>query len=152
MQEYGRHLALPEFFEAHDFVPAAFFSCGPDMEDFDHILSIRNAGYFKTSHSLLILNENLVPQGRTALGAFQAITQRKEYLAMMGEGVRPVLMPQLACMGEVRRSGLSLLDAACGLAGIDGRPLDPLRQFMVRQFLTKILNELDLGDALSWLP
>ena len=152
MQEYGRDLGMVELCEAHSIRPLAFFSCGPEMDDFDHIVSIWRAGYFRPAHSLLILNEHLIQQGRTTLGAFDPILARPEFDELGDAGMMPFFMPRLPCMAELRKGGFSLLDAATGGPGAGGVPLDPVRQFMVRQFLTKLLQELRRVGALGWLP
>ena len=152
MQEYGRDLGVTELCQAHGFEPLGFFSCGPEMDDFDHVLSIWNQGYFRPKNSILILNEHLILQGRTPQGAFDPILARPELVDLMAAGMTPMFMPRLPCMGEMRRAGLSFLDAATGMPGPDGRPFDPVRQFMVRQFVSKVLGELGRIGALEWLP
>lgn len=152
MQEYGRDLGVVDLCEAHGFAPVGFFSCGPEMDDFDHILSIWNAGYFRPKHSILIFNEHLILQGRTPQGAFDPIISRPELADLIRAGVKPMFMPRLPCMGEMRRAGLSFVQAASGGIGADGRPFDPVRQFMVKQFLVKVMNELGRIGALGWMP
>jgi len=152
MQEHGRDLGMVELCEAHEMQPLAFFMCGPDIDDFEHILSIWEAGYFRPRRSLLIFNQHLVAQGRTPVGAFDPILARPEMKDLISAGVAPVFLPRLACLTDVRKAGLSLLDAATGRRAADGRPFDPVRQFMVRQYLTKVLSELGRAGALGWLP
>ena len=152
LQEYGRDLGLIELCEAHGFQPVGFFSCGPEMDDFDHIRAVWQGGHFRPQHSLLVLNQALVPQGRTPAGAFDQIFARAEMKDLTAAGMLPVFMPRLPCLTEVRRAGFSLLDAATGGANPDGTPFDPVRQFMVRQYMTKIMAELARVGALSWLP
>lgn len=152
MHEYGRDLGIEELCRESGFQALAFFTCGPEMDDFDHILSIWRAGYYRPRRSILVFNEHLVPQGRTPKGAFDPIMDRPELPEMMSAGMAVMFMPRLPCMGELRRSGLSFLDAASNVPGRDGRPMDPVRQFMVRQFLTKVLAEYGRIGALGWLP
>lgn len=151
MQEYGRDLGVVELCEAHGFDPIGFFSCGPEMDDFDHILAIWHAGYFRPRRSILVFNEHLILQGRTPMGAFDPIVARPEFKELVAAGMKPIFLPRLPCMVEMRRAGLSLLDAATGGLGRDGRPFDPVRQFMVRQFMTKVLGECGRINALGWM-
>ena len=151
MQEYGRDLGVVELCEAHGFDPIGFFSCGPEMDDFDHILAIWQAGYFRPRRSILVFNEHLILQGRTPIGAFDAIMARPEFNELVAGGMNPIFLPRLPCMGEMRRAGLSLLDAATGGPGRDGRPFDPVRQFMVRQLMSKVLGEYSRIGALGWM-
>ncbi len=152
MQEHGRDLGMVDLCEAHDMQPVAFFMCGPEMDDFDHILSIWEAGYFRPRRSLLIFNEHLVGQGRTPSGAFDPVLARPEIADLIAAGVAPIFLPRLACLTDVRKAGLSLLDASTGGRAVDGKPFDPVRQFMVRQYFTKVLGELGRAGALGWLP
>ena len=152
LQEYGRDLAMVDLCEAHGIRPLGFFSCGPEMDDFDHILSIWRAGYFRPKHSLLILNEALVSQGRTTVGAFNPILDRPEFAELGNGGMMPFFLPRLPCMVEIRQGGFTLLDAATGGVGTDGKPLDPVRQFMVRQFFSKTMAELERIGALEMMP
>jgi hypothetical protein len=61
-------------------------------------------------------------------------------------------MPRLPCMGEMRRAGLSFLDAVANKAGSDGKPLDPVRQFMVSSWHKRMLKQFSEAGALEWLP
>ncbi len=152
MQEYGRDLGIEELCQDSGFQALGFFTCGPEMDDFDHILSIWRAGYYRPKRSILVFNEHLVPQGRTMKGAFDPIMDRPELPELMSAGMTVMFMPRLPCMGELRRSGLSFLEAASNAPGRDGKPMDPVRQFMVRQFLAKVMAEYARIGALVWLP
>ncbi len=152
MQEYCRDLGLVELCEAHEMEALSLYMCGPEMDDFDHVLAIWKDGLFRPKRSLLVFNEHLVPQGRTPAGAFAAITARSETQELYDAGMRTILMPRLACMLEMREAGLGLFDAAAGKPGRDGKLLDPVRKFMVRQWLGKMRGELESVGALEWMP
>ena len=93
---------------------------GPERDDFEHVLAIWRAGYFNAKRSVLVLNEHLVAGGRTTQGAFNTIINDPGYDAMLEDGVVSVFMPRLPCMAEMRRAGLSFLDAINGKPGLDG--------------------------------
>ena len=152
LAEYGRDLGLVDFCDAAAIKPLALFVCGPDMDDFEHVLTIWKAGYFKTPHSVLVFNEHLVSQGRTPIGAFDAITARPEFQEMVIGGLEPIFMPRLPCMKEMRVAGLSFLDAVANKPGLDGKPLDPVRQFMVTTWHKKMVKAFDDAGASAWLP
>ncbi|MHB0671726.1 hypothetical protein [Roseomonas mucosa] len=152
MQEYGHDLALVEFCEALGAHPLGLFFAGPELDDFEHVLAIWRAGYFRPRRSVLIFNEYLVPQGRTPHGAFNRIMAQPGYAEMTDAGVRPIFLPRLPCMEEVREAGLSFVDAAAGRVGPSGKPLGPLRQFIVRQWIDKIRGEFERIKATEWLP
>lgn len=150
LQEYGLDFNLVDFCESQGMQPLGLFFCGPEMDDFEHILRIWRAGYFRSQRSVLVLNEHLVPSGRTPAGAFDQIRSRPELKEMIAEGLSPMKVPRLPCMSHVRASGLSFLDAARG--GKEGIALDPVRQFMVEQWIKKIQAEFARIGATEWLP
>ena len=152
LSEYGRDLGLVDFCTMAGIEPLALFMSGPEMDDFDHVLTIWQAGYFRPGRAVLVFNEHLVAQGRTPTGAFDAIMNRPEMDQMMAQGLRVIFMPRLPCMTEMRRAGLSFLDAVANKAGTDGKPLDPVRQFMVTSWHKRMLEQFGKRGALDWLP
>ncbi len=152
LSEYGLDLGLIEFCARRSITPLALYVTGPDSEDFEHVLSIWRAGYFRAAKSLLVLNEHLVPQGKTPTGAFDHILHRPEMEEMLTGGMYPVLMPRLPCLGEMRRLNLSFLEAIEGKLGSTGKPLDPVRQFMVEAWHGKMTKAFKEAGAWEWLP
>ena len=152
LSEYGRDLGLVEFCDMAGIKPLALFVSGPEMDDFEHVLTIWKAGYFKTTRSVLVFNEHLVSGGRTPIGAFDAISARPEMRQMMKEGLIPLYMPRLPCMNEMRAAGLSFLDAVANKPGLGGKPLDPVRQFMVTTWHKRMVKAFDDAGASAWLP
>lgn len=152
MQEYGQDLGLVEFCQSEGLEPLAAFLSGPEADDFEHVLAIWRGGYFRPQRSLLVLNEHLVPQGRTTTGAFDRILGRPEMEELVRDGVKTLLLPRLPCMTHVRESGLGFVDAASNVSGKSGKPLDLVRQFMVRTWIKRVLEQIEAEDALGWLP
>lgn len=152
IQELVRDVEIVEFAEANDFHPVGLFFCGADMDDFDHILSIWRAGYFKPKRSILVLNEFLIPSGRNTETAFDHIQAREEMKELTCDGMEVMSMPRLPCMEEVRKTGLSFLDVRDGKRGPDGLPFNPLRKHMVKQWLDRINQNLTLCGATEWMP
>jgi hypothetical protein len=58
----------------------------------------------------------------------------------------------LPCLEVVRQAGLGSGDAAAGVAVNRGVPLDPVRQFMVKQWTGKVLESIAAANATGWLP
>ncbi len=152
LADYGRDLGLVEFCTAAGIEPLALFVSGPEMDDFEHVLTIWKAGYFRSRRSILVLNEHLVSGGRTPAGAFDAIMSRPEMAEMMAGGLVPLFMPRLPCMTEMRAAGLSFLDTMASKPGLTGKPLGPVRQFMVGTWHKKMLAAFEGVGALDWLP
>ena len=99
-----------------------------------------------------MFNENLVTQGRTPTGAFAHIMRRPEIQGMIEAGTEIVFMPRLPCMGEMRRLGLSFLDAIQNKPGNEGKPLNPVGQFMVLTWHKKMMAAFEKAGAVGWLP
>lgn len=152
MQEYGHDLALVDFCEECGAHPLGLFITGPEPDDFDHILGIWQAGYFRPKRSILVMNEHLVPAGRTPHGAFDTTMSSPGFKEMVSQGVRPMFLPRLPCMKEMRAAGLTFTEAASGKPGVAGKPLDPVRQFMVKQWVGKIIKEFERIKVAGWLP
>lgn len=152
MEEYGRDLGLVEFCEANDLQPLGLFFCGPEESDLRHILSLWRAGYFRPQRSVVVFQEYLVPRGRTPSGAFEGLLGSPEMEELVKDGVEFVFLPRLPCMEEVRKRKLSFIAAAAGEVGPEGKPLDPVRQFMVKQWIGKVQKEFERIGATEWLP
>jgi hypothetical protein len=152
MVEYGRELSLVEMSEGLGLVPLAIYVTGPEMDDFDHILSLWRSRVFRPEHSLLVLNEHLIPNGRSPAGAFRNIMARPEFSELADEGLNAIVLPRLPCMSHVRDAGLSLVDAMKGRPGKHGEPLDPVRQFMVKHWLGRLETAFGEAGVLEWLP
>ena len=152
LQEYGTELALVEVCETLGLTPLAVFSTGPDEDDFDHIVKIWQSGAFCPSRSLLFFNEHLIPHGRKPSGVFAAIMMRPDLKEMITHGLEVVTLPRLPCMSEVRESGLGFFDAMAGKPGRNGRPLGPVRQFMVKHWLRQLDESFAESGVREWLP
>jgi hypothetical protein len=98
------------------------------------------------------MNESLVRAGKTARGAFDVIVTRSECRELAEGGTKFLFMPRLPCMVEMRDSGLSFYDAAKGKRGCRGKPMDPVRQFMVRSWLDEMERVFEKIGILEWLP
>lgn len=152
LSEVARELPLVEFCDARSIRSLALYMCGPEQDDFEHILAIHRAGYFRAARSILILNEHLVPRGKTPVGAFDAILDRPEIVGMIESGMVVVVMPRLPCMEQVRASGLTFFEAASNKPGKSGKPLDPVRQFQVENWHKRMIEAFTKVGALEWLP
>jgi hypothetical protein len=69
---------------------------------------------FAPKHTAVILNEGVVPAGKTSATAFRPITERPEFKAAVDRGAVVVQMPRLGCMQDVDIRRLSFADAEEG--------------------------------------
>ena len=125
------------------------YSLGPDSEDFDEVMNVFEAGYFRSERLLVVLNESLIKTGKGAGGAFDFIMSDPRFPGLVGSG-SPVTMPRLACMDAMRNEGLTFYEAADGKRGKSGRPMSLGHQFMVRTWINRM--EKELTPVEDWLP
>lgn len=155
MQEYGHELNLVRYCAKHGWTPFRVFLCGPEMEDFEYVLHLVRAAHFVPSPSLLVFNAGVVRGRKSAAAAFSDIRAHPECQKdglLARSGIRPMLMPGLPCMDEVRESGLTFIDAAAGKKGRNGKPLDPARCFMVEDWMGAMEAELSGVGVEEWVP
>ena len=145
-------LPLVEFCEEVGVVCLPLYFCGPEKDDFDHIVAIHKAGYFRGPRSILFLNESLVRSGKTPVGAFDEIMSRPEAGEMEKSGVTVVIVPRLPCMMEVRATGLSFYDVADNKPAKNGKPMDPVRQFMVKTWIDRLETQFVASGIADCLP
>nr|WP_318655172.1 hypothetical protein [Methylocapsa sp. RX1] len=152
LAESCRELDLVEFCEEHEVEPLFLGTMGPDPEDFEHLLTIKRAGFFQTRRVILVLNHNLVRAGKTADGEFDAILERPELEELEGPGFRILQMPRLIYMEKIRQCGLNFYEAAAYGKRKDGRPIDPMWQFDAKKWIKHLEREIQENDVGEWLP
>ena len=149
LEEHAKDMNLREFCEASGVRPLAIYSIGPTMDDFNHVMTIYEKGYFRSDRSVLVMNESLVPSGKSTGGAFDFVFQDPRY-AEIAHGVRAVIMPKLACMNAMRDDSLSFYEAAASKRGKSGRPMSLGHQFIVKTWINRM--EESLSSVEDWLP
>jgi hypothetical protein len=149
MLEYGRDLELVEYCQMFDIDPVAIYVLGPEVEDLRHCLSIYEAGYFRPERTILVLNEGVIREGKTVVGAFEKTTKDPGFQKMIADGAKPLLLTKLPCMDLVKDARLNFYEAA--VRGGDA-PLDPVEGFMLMKWLKGLeAKRVKLGVA-DWLP
>jgi len=149
LQEYGFDLNIVDLCADAGIEPLALYCLGPDDEDLQHALSIWEGGYFRPQRSLLILNEGAIRTGRTVAGAFEKTLKSAGLKKMVDGGVKPILLPRLACNDLVRASGKGLYAAAAG-QGLDLS--HQVQRIMVNRWLASLEHKRAEQGALEWLP
>lgn len=152
LSDYGQDLPLADFCTASGVICLPLYFAGPEKDDFDHIVAIRDAKYFAAPRSVLFLNENLVRAGRTPSGAFDETLGRPEIEEMVAGGAKLIFIPRLPCMAELRASGLGFYDAAANKPGKSGKSMDPVRQFMVKTWIERLESQFVETGIADWLP
>lgn len=152
LQEWSAGIDFVSLAESLGFNVTGLFFSGPEYDDFAHVLSILQAGYFKPRQSLLVLNEALIENGRSSQGAFDHILNDPSMPGLVGDGMQTLLLPRLAYMDQVKAAGLSFHDAAQNMKGKNGRPFGPAQAFFVKSWLKTIEQRIADAGVESWLP
>ena len=152
LADLEHELPLVDFCNEAGVTCLPLYFCGPEKDDFDHIVSLHQAGHFRGPQSVLFLNESLIRAGQTAAEAFEWFFKRPELERMTKEGVKILYIPRLPCLGSMRETGLSFYDAASNKPGRDGQPLPPMRQFMVRKWLKQLEHDFVETGVAELLP
>ena len=145
--EFGRDLRLVEFCKRQGVEPVAFYFLGPDPEDLAHVVSLWRNGAFRPERAVLVLNEGVIRSGRTVAGAFAATMKNPDFLAIVEEGARPMLMNRLPVMDSIKSRQQSLYAAAAGMAG-----LDPVEEFQVADWVEDLEAKRVKIGVQGWLP
>ena len=149
LMEYGRDLRLVEFCQRRGIEPLALYFLGPEEEDLKHVLAIWDAGYFRPKRTLLVLNEGVIREGRTVSGAFENTLSHPGFEKMLQAGAVAILMQRLACMDLVKASGAGFYAAA---SGEGDKPLDPVEEFMVGDWIEDLEGKREKAGTVVWLP
>lgn len=152
LHEYGRDLAIGEFCRDYNVGLTQAFYIGPDVEDFRHVLQILKSGDLKDARTLLVLNEGVIRQGQTTEGAFDPIVAHPDFLAILKDGARVVVMPRLTCLDQLRARGFGFYDAIEGQPDKDGKRASPTLQHMTKKWLDVIEHFNGEAGTLGWQP
>jgi hypothetical protein len=149
MLEFGRDLRLVEFCARRGIEPVALYVLGPEVEDLRHCVSIYEAGYFRPRRMIVAMNEGVIREGKTALGAFEQTMKDPGFQKMVAGGAKPMLLTRLPCMDLVKAGKRNFYEAA---AGIGDEPLDPVEEFMLSDWLEDLEEKRQRLGIAGWLP
>ena len=152
MQEYVRDLALMDFCRDFGIEATVSIYLGPDMEDFRHATQLLISGEFACERVLLVLNEGVIRQGQTTAGAFDPIKNDPEFHRLLAAGARPVFVRRLTCMSVLRERGLRFYDILGRRPGTPDAHVSPTLYHMTKTWLEGFERELQVSQAVEWLP
>lgn len=124
---------------------------GPSLDDVAYLQSVEEGGLLASPTTILVLNEGVVPVGRTPHAAFSETVQTHAVFAStIARGARLVSMPRLEPAPELEERGMPFLLAAQGLAPAGEQPLGPWKSQQVTLWLRRM--EANFASVLEWLP
>jgi len=93
--------------------PVAIHVLGPNSDDLAYLEAMEEGGLFAPEATVVVLNEGVVPAGRSAHSAFAATINEHPSLAKTLErGAKLAVMPRLEPAAEIDAQGISFLDTA----------------------------------------
>src|SRR5580698_2518280 len=125
LRQWTRDLDPGPFLMEHGITPVLLYLLGSDLDDLAYLRDIETT--LKPRHTAIILNEGMVPSGRSPLAPFEPVISHSVFKTSVDRGAKVLKMPRLGCMQEVDRRGLSFGDAQSGLvkAGQEPFPFTP---------------------------
>lgn len=124
---------------------------GPSSDDMAYLQSVEEGGLLAAPATILVLNEGVVPPGKSPHAAFSATVQAHPILAAtVARGARVVSMPRLEPASEIDERGMTLVMAAENQAPAGQTPLGPWRAQQVAMWQRRMAHAF--ASVQEWLP
>lgn len=124
---------------------------GPSSDDVAYLQSVEEGDLLASPCTALVLNEGVVPVGRSPHAAFsESVEMHPIFAATVGRGARIVSMPRLEPAPELEERGIAFSLAAQGLAPSGGVPLGPWKAQQTVLWLRRM--EERFASIADWLP
>jgi hypothetical protein len=130
-KEHARDLELVSLCEKYGVEPVGVHFLGCDLDDLAYLRDVEEGGVFTPQKTILVLNEGIVPPGRSVTRAFDAVQNHDIYKAAFARGAKPVFMPRLGCMTEIDRRRIMFEDAEAGRVKEGQEKIGPINRQMI---------------------
>jgi hypothetical protein len=151
LQEYGHEMKVGAFCDRFGLGLVWAAILGPDPEDLAHVLQIIRSGAVTNGKMLVVLNEGVIRGRQSVAGLFDRTKRDSEFLRLLHDGAKLVVMPRLTCMEQMRERGLTFYAAAAGEPDPDGRPTPPTIEHMVGEWVQSMEEQMVDSGAAQWL-
>ncbi len=142
LESYSKELPIVEFCNDAGILPVCVYFVAPNADSLAPIGALEASGAFRTSQTVVVLNEGLVPVSDDIGRAFASVKRHPTLRAVLERGGEIVVMPRLGCMPEVDRRRAHFYD--------DGGKLGPVDSFRVKHW-RKAMDEA-FAPVRHWLP
>ncbi|MCC0808822.1 hypothetical protein FPV16_21880 [Methylobacterium sp. W2] len=124
---------------------------GPAGDDVAYVESVEEGGLLASPYTALVLNEGVVPLGRSPHAAFsESVQAHPIFAATVGRGACIVSMPRLEPAPDLEERGIPFSLAAQGLAPPGVTPLGPWKAQQTLLWLRRM--EERFASISEWLP
>lgn len=124
---------------------------GASGDDVAYLQSVEEEGLLASPCTVLVLNEGVVPVGRSPHAAFsETVEVHPIFAATVGRGARIVSMPRLEPALDLEERGITFSLAAQGLAPPGVTPFGPWKAQQTALWLRRM--EERFASVAEWLP
>jgi len=147
LKHWARDLDLAPFLTHHGITPVVFYLLGSDIDDLSYLRDLETV--FAPQRTCLVLNEGMVPSGRSPLSAFNPIIDHPVFESAVKRGALFLRMPKLGCMQEIDRRRLSFADAEAGRVREGQDRIGPTMRQMIAIWRRE--TEASFGKVSAWI-
>ena len=150
LKQLAREIGLAGFLDANGVQPVAVHLIGPDRDDLAYLRDVEQDGLFAPEATILVLNEALVPVGRSVKAAFQTVLDSPIFQAAISRGATPIWMPRLAPAHEIDERRLTFAAAESSRVKSGQLPIGPWNRQLIANW--RRLMEQNFAAVGPWLP
>jgi len=149
LKVWSRELDLAPFLESYGITPVALHFLGCEVDDLSYLRDIETVSGFRPKHTILVLNEGMVPTGRVSRTAFEPIVNHEVFREVIARGAKVTRMPRLVCMHEVESRRLSFADAEANAVKPGQAKIGPINKQLISRWRAEMENSFDSVD--QWI-
>ena len=150
LKRFARDIGLVPFLENHGVQPVAVHVLGPDRDDLAYLRDLEANELFAPAATILVLNEALVPKGRSVAQAFAVLHDNPIFLGAVQRGARPVWMPALRPAHEIDDRRLTFAAAEASRVKDGQAPISLVNRQYVAEWRRRM--EANFAPVAAWLP
>jgi hypothetical protein len=150
LKQLAREIGLADFLDTNGIQPVAVHLIGPDRDDLAYLRDVEQDELFAPEATILVLNEALVPTGRSVKAAFQAVLENPIFQAAVGRGAVAIWMPRLAPAHEIDDRRLTFATAEASRVKQGQPPIGPWNRQLIANWRRRM--EQNFAHVETWLP
>ena len=150
LKRIAREASLTNLLESHGIEVVAVHLIGPDRDDLAYLRDMEADSLFAPAATILVLNEGLLPKGRSAQTAFQGVLDNPILQAAVKRGAKIVWMPRLTPAHEVDERRITFADAEASKVKEGQKPIGPFNRQIIANWRRAM--EENFAPVSAWLP
>lgn len=149
LKKLAREMSLVDYFGDNGVGVTVLHFIGPDLEDLAYLRDMEDGGLLAPEATILVLNEALVPAGRSAMMAFSRVLDHGIFRAAVDRGAKVVWMPRLVPIQEVDARLLTFGAAAEGKTTAGLPPIGPFNRSLIARWRRDMKS--NFAPVAGWL-